>query len=86
MQILLEKRQIQWAILDLTKTSLVKKTRKEVSLDSEGVEGGKKVCGKRSSLNLAVKLLFLEILLSKFHYKKLFIGSPMHLGLYSNSV
>ena len=36
MQILLEKRQIQWAILDLTKTSLVKKTRKEVSLDSEG--------------------------------------------------
>ena len=36
MQILLEKRQIQWAILDLTKTSLVKKTRKEVSLDREG--------------------------------------------------
>ena len=36
MQILLEKRQIQWAILDLTKTFLVKKTRKEVSLDREG--------------------------------------------------
>ena len=40
MQILLEKRQIQWAILDLTKTSLVKKTRKEVSLDREGGRKG----------------------------------------------